>query len=287
MKLPKHIKAQTGYWIRFLFSLLPAIGLIPRPDKREKGISVIMRVKNEEDWIEPSIYSIINFADEIVIVDNGSKDRTIHKLEQIKNKFGEKIKLYSKPDLNLIDVSNYALSKTTYHWIIRWDGDMIARTSGPNAIYNLRKKLLSLNSNRYYVIYLSHIQLTGDIFHQDPLEKIHTEDYIFTYSKSSQFIFTGKYEGIKIPKYFRIIKMKTIYSFHVHVKPAWRMLQKKYWLLWLEKNDYHRYPDLDSFIKDKRGKEYSKKNLSPSDKNEFIQLLQKLIPYKKEKYGES
>ena len=46
---------------------LPYIGWVPKPS-RKNGISVMIRTRNEEEWIELSLLSIKDFADEIVVV---------------------------------------------------------------------------------------------------------------------------------------------------------------------------------------------------------------------------
>lgn len=246
----------------------------------------MMRIKNEEDWIEPSVRSIVDFADEIIIVDNGSDDRTIDIIRELESIFETKIKLFIKPDLNQIDLSNYALSKTSYKYIMRWDGDMVARTSGPFNILHLRDKILKLHRHKYYVIYLSHIQLTGDLLHQDPEEEIHEENYLHTYSNKAKYIFSGKFESLKVPKYYHIIKIKYHFSFHINVKPARRMFQKRYWLRWLAENDYQEYPTLEKYINKKFREEYKSNNISDIEKNEFTNIITKLIPYNYEKFGE-
>ncbi|GAH90210.1 unnamed protein product, partial [marine sediment metagenome] len=46
-------------------------------EKRKKGISVLLATQNTEKTVELSIRSFIDFTDEIIAVDNGSKDKTV------------------------------------------------------------------------------------------------------------------------------------------------------------------------------------------------------------------
>ena len=68
-------KNHLSRFFRQLASNAPKLKLVPYPNRPE-GLSVMMRVKNEVDWITPSVQSIKDIADEIIIVDNGSTDGT-------------------------------------------------------------------------------------------------------------------------------------------------------------------------------------------------------------------
>ena len=50
--------------------------------KRENGISVMIRVRDEEEWIAKSLLSLNEFADEVVVVNNNSTDRTLTEIEK-------------------------------------------------------------------------------------------------------------------------------------------------------------------------------------------------------------
>ncbi|PIR80352.1 MAG: glycosyltransferase family 2 protein [Candidatus Levybacteria bacterium CG10_big_fil_rev_8_21_14_0_10_35_13] len=83
-------------------------------------LSVVILIKNEEKNIVDCLESIL-WADEIIIVDDFSKDRTVEIIESFKNK---KIRIY-KNNLNN-DFSaqrNFGLSKTTKKWILFLDAD--------------------------------------------------------------------------------------------------------------------------------------------------------------------
>ena len=245
-----HRKNRFARLVRTVLSFYPRL-FLASSHKKPMGISVMMRVKDEIDWIRPSIESIKSIADEIIVVDNGSSDGTYEILEEMTSNEKGLINLWQKPDLSHCDLSNFALEQTVFRWVFRWDGDMIAYTSGDYDIINLRERLLSLNSERYYLIYLRHINLSGDLFHQDPKEMVHIEEYIHTCSDQARYIHPGRFEAIKIPKYYRVLFWYEPYSFHVNVKSASRMLLRYFWEDWMELKDYARYPMLEDYVREK------------------------------------
>ena len=113
-------------------------------DNKDKGISAMLRVKNEQRYIKRCIESIIDLFDEIVIIDNNSQDdtltiiKTMAKLE----KYTTKLKIYSYPheiarcgkqhatvDANSVHslayFYNWCLSHCRYSMVCKWDADML------------------------------------------------------------------------------------------------------------------------------------------------------------------
>lgn len=168
--------------VRFFISRLPVRSIDQVNSTRPQGISIYVRVKDERDWIAASIASVKGIADEIVVVDNGSTDGTFEILKNMAHLENGRMKLWQKPKLYHADLSNFALEQTSFRWVFRWDGDMVAHTDGEHPIAELRARILGLNPHRYYLIYLRHINLAGDVFHQDPREMVHIEEYIHTFS---------------------------------------------------------------------------------------------------------
>lgn len=86
-----------------------------------KTLSVLVAAKNEEDFIGLCLAYLQPHVDEIIVVDNGSKDRT----KEIAEKF-EKVKLFDYPETtDMSAVRNFSLSKATGDWFLQVDPDEI------------------------------------------------------------------------------------------------------------------------------------------------------------------
>lgn len=105
---------------------------------RERGVSAMLRVGNEQEWIGPCLESILEFFDEIVVTID-CDDRTLDIIETFNS---PKIEVYEYPfDINpngpghdgypadsVHDRAyyyNWSLSKTTKTHVSKWDADML------------------------------------------------------------------------------------------------------------------------------------------------------------------
>ena len=113
--------------------------------KRKKGISAMLRVKNEELNIESVLFSCLRVFDEIVIVDNNSDDKTLSVIASVRDSqpsYADKIRVFTYPfDIarcgqenyecpensvhSLAFFYNYCLSLCEFSHVFKWDGDMI------------------------------------------------------------------------------------------------------------------------------------------------------------------
>ena len=272
--------------IRHLASYLPALGLqsVPSP-KRPQGISVYMRIKDERDWIETSITSITGIADEIVAMDNGSTDGTWEILQDLASQRKGQMICAQAADLRHAELSNAALDRTTFRWAFRFDGDMVAHTSGPHDIARLRTRILNLPTNRFFVIYLRHVNLSGDLFHQDPQEQLHIEEYIHTFSPDARFVHPGRFEAVRFPLYYQPLFWHEPYVFHVNIKPARRMLLRRFWEEWMEKKEYDRYPTLESYVQNAILDALGTADMKEAEAFWIREVFQDHIPFDTEKFG--
>lgn len=278
----------TNYFSRILRSFassLPAMGLYQAAPQRPQGISIYMRVKDERDWIAASIASVKGIAAEIIIVDNGSTDGTYEILQALAHAEKGFIKLSKRPELHHCDLSNFALERTSFRWVFRWDGDMVAHTDGEHPIAELRSRILALNPRFYYLIYLRHINLSGDLFHQDPKEMVHIEEYIHTFSESARFIHPGRFEAVRFPLYYKPLFWYEPYVFHVNIKPSRRMLLRYFWEDWMELKDYISYPTLEKYVATHIEKKFGTSSMEEAQTRCVSRMLQNHISFDTGRFG--
>jgi hypothetical protein len=60
--------------IKNLTSILPKIGIMYKPNYQPNGITFIIATKNEERWIKPSIESIADVVNKIIVIDSKTND---------------------------------------------------------------------------------------------------------------------------------------------------------------------------------------------------------------------
>lgn len=86
--------------------------------KKQKKLSVVLATRNEESNIEDCINSVLRIADEIVIFDEESEDKTC----EIARKMGAKVYSVKHSD-NFHKTKQMALEKAKYPWILQLDAD--------------------------------------------------------------------------------------------------------------------------------------------------------------------
>lgn len=83
-------------------------------------ITLCMIVKNEEQYIEMCLNEALKIADDAIIVDTGSTDRT----KELILKYGDKVKLLESPWKNdFAEARNKSIEQATGDWILVLDAD--------------------------------------------------------------------------------------------------------------------------------------------------------------------
>lgn len=133
---------------RVLLSKVPGPALDRFTFRGQKTITAIVRVKNEEQYLEPCVRSVAPFVDEVLIVDNLSTDRTPEIIMSLIADHPKKVRgviyhhrlaRYGEENLQLAssiagrrsprliaNFYNWSLRHAKHPFILKWDGDTIA-----------------------------------------------------------------------------------------------------------------------------------------------------------------
>jgi glycosyltransferase involved in cell wall biosynthesis len=111
---------------------------------KKPGLSAIVRLRNEADFAETSLKSILPFFDEIVVVFNDCTDRTPEIVAEFARQNPDQVRAFhygprvfpqgsdqhrclpANSVHSLVHYSNFALSKASYQVRCKWDGDHVA-----------------------------------------------------------------------------------------------------------------------------------------------------------------
>lgn len=286
------------------------LGAVASPARRPQGISAIVRVKNEEEWIESSLRSVGDAVDELIVVDNGSTDRTPQLLARLARALAPKLKLFAKPELDHVDLSNFALAQATYRWALKWDGDFVARTSGPYAIRRLRERVLALPAWRYSHVRLTCVELMGDLWHQFPGWELRRDPFISALSPALRFVrvervLSGKallglssilrdpgvpitihFEDVKVPLYYDVVQWDEPYFFHLQVKKPIRMYLRDCWTDWAENPELQaRFASLEEYGLHRARQCWHIDTLQEASELYMARVRERLVPYSVERFG--
>src|SRR5690349_1297635 len=109
-KIRSETRSQKKTWTEF--------GIVPNQNMSGKvKISATIITLNEEKKIEPCIKSLVGVADEIIVVDSGSTDRT----REICGQYN--VKFVTHPFKDYVSQKNYATSLASYDHILALDAD--------------------------------------------------------------------------------------------------------------------------------------------------------------------
>jgi len=210
------------------------------------GITAVVSAKNEEYIIPFCLKSLVGVVDQVVCIDNGSDDETLKVMQAFKAAYGHLIEVdvLEMPDALLGDCRNAGLENTRYKWHLRWDADMVCRTSGSESMLLLREKVLK--DDRPRTIQLPRTNLRGDFHHTrknlpaiDPGEPI-----LVRFGKDVKYVEYGKFDVIRVPFYYAITKEEKRYYFHCEgLKSDDNLIYRRQYFEWREA--FNKYSDAD------------------------------------------
>ena len=126
-------------------------------DRGRPRLSVSMIVRNEETFIEGCLQSVADLADEIVVVDTGSTDRTLSIVEQFRAKV---VHIAWTDDFSA--ARNESLRHCSGDWILYLDAD---ERVTPEACSEIRRVIARRDAAAFYCLLRSEEKLPDGVVH--------------------------------------------------------------------------------------------------------------------------
>ena len=121
-------------------------------------------VKNEDRYLWFAINSIADFVDEIVIWDTGSSDDTLKIIQDLIDKYSNKIK-FEKHNIDdprkVTDLRQKMLVKNTADWVVMVDGDEVWWRDKARELTDFIRK----NGENYDSCVVNYKNVVGDLYH--------------------------------------------------------------------------------------------------------------------------
>lgn len=182
---------------------------------KKRGVTALLRVKNEESKIHYCLKSIYKLFDEIVFVDNGSEDKTLEVVRDFKYQEDkqDKVKIYFFPFKqarfgpehrdtpedsvhSFTYYSNWSLSKCSFDWVCKWDGDMVLRKENREPFRRFLKRIQK-GKKMCWIVYGQTIYRDSASNHFLPRGEINGEMRIFPNGFRPRFYKVDLYELLK------------------------------------------------------------------------------------------
>lgn len=264
----------------------PVIGLVRTP-RQPFGLSAIVRVKDEETWLEPCIRSIATVADEIVAGDNGSTDGSLEILRRLELELGGKLRVHECGEAGIRSLTNALLERTGYRWVIRWDADFVARTEGPQSIQLFREWLRELDDRRYYIVYPRMVELAGDLGHQRVETATRGDCHCFTSSPALRYVYDRSgFEAPEVPSYYGAYRFVMPTFFHVDVKSDRRMFLSHVWKQYLRDPNRASFDTFEAYVDEALRNGWEGMGIEAAAAAWAADHFRHLVPYDKERHGD-
>lgn len=168
------------------------------------GITAIMTARDEDYTVGFALRSLVGFADQIVCIDNGSEDATLSRMEAFQEEYGDQVdvEVLSLPGALVGECWDAGLQLTRHQWFSPWDADMVAKTTGPDSILELRERML--DDHRHRTILLPTTNLSGDLRHVLRLTPVSdpNEPKLFRFGRPIRYQEFGRYYAVRLPLHY-------------------------------------------------------------------------------------
>lgn len=217
---------------------------------------------NEAENIEMAIESAKAICSRIVIVDDGSTDKTV----EIATRTCERLHFDNtitklRHTGKIYDTRSVALKRCKGDWILVTDGDFIWHTSGTNHVkgmVNLIKKRSSENLHVYSPL----AYLYGDYRHTLKSTPIgHPHPYFIKNDNSLKCIRDQRFFKYSTKEPIKKTSTTKIFGFHAGgVKSAEMLLYRRFWTPWRELANWKKFPTAWDYVKHNVGNDITRKS---------------------------
>tara|TARA_R110002072_G_scaffold261332_2_gene420118 strand:- start:181 stop:1233 length:1053 start_codon:yes stop_codon:yes gene_type:complete len=199
------------------------------------GITAVISAKNEEYILPFCLKSLVGVVNQVVCIDNGSDDGTLRIMKEFQGncKGVLEVDVLEMPGALLGDCRNAGLKHTRHKWHLRWDADMVCRTTGKDSMKIIRELI---KNDRPRTIQLPRTNLRGDFHHTrqqlaiDPGEPI-----LMRFGKDIRYVEDGKFDVIRVPFYYAITTDDRRLYFHCEgLKSDDSMIYRRQYFEWRE-----------------------------------------------------
>lgn len=269
-------------------------------EARAPGITALIACQDEELMVGPCVVSYLRVADEIIVVDNGSTDRTKEFAQEIAAAFPDRISYFENDSLqHLFENRQYGLERSTREWIIRVDSDYVCHTDGAQDVGKLRHHLQTLPKRRAIdVLRMTRTDVWFDFFHVPARDlavygKRHPDNTprdnrTYRWFDGMRFERQGRWEGVNLPRRgVRFHNYPLAHWMHCDVKSSHNHFMRSERTNWRELGDFETYPTLSSYIEAVIAEKYGTDDFDTACAVYIDQMLRKdSEPYDPARFGD-
>ncbi|MCP4011086.1 MAG: glycosyltransferase [Proteobacteria bacterium] len=208
------------------------LGMTPK----KRGITAMIRVKNEEETIVRSIESILPFFDEILVVDNASTDGTRKLLNALARKHHSHstIRILSYPFAvarcgmehaqtsesslhNLAYYYNWCLGQCRTSHVVKWDADMVLINDCVVKIQfqSFLRRLMTQSPGALGAFMVQTIYLDGSGRAVTTADEIHTEERCFPNEPNIYYKKGKDWECLHRPRFREVVRGDIIFAYEI------------------------------------------------------------------------
>ena len=196
--------------------------------RTERGVSAMVRVKDEARYVERAVRSIRGVFDEVVVIDNGSRDGTREIVEALGGLADEAspLRLLSYPHRlalfgsehaatpvdsvhSAVYFTNWCLSHCRYSHVCKWDGDMILRQAAAGPFRELLVHVPQTWGPCWELRGQTVYEALDGSFWLDP-DEVNSEIEIFPIGAPFRFMEHPRWERLRRPVYSRRARFEPV-----------------------------------------------------------------------------